>query len=175
MIWWVKPNHNTCCSHTLQPLWPVILSRIEIWAASWQNQQNGMCVQRRLILLVLLWGDSFTEWNHIKSCYTGISAITQSNQMVTNTQNNKMACAPSKDSDQPGHPPPPSLIRVFAVRMKKAWVLSYPLSTQRRLIRLGVCPRSTWVFTGRTVILLVLSWGGSYFNHYIYRNIDDIV
>ena len=28
---------------------------------------------------------------------------------------NKMACVPSKDSDQPGHPP--SLIRVFAVRM----------------------------------------------------------
>ena len=27
----------------------------------------------------------------------------------------------------------PSLIRVFAVRMKKAWVLSYPLSAQRRL------------------------------------------
>ena len=27
---------------------------------------------------------------------------------------NKMACAPSEDSDQPGHPP--SLIRVFAVR-----------------------------------------------------------
>ena len=35
---------------------------------------------------------------------------------------------------------PPSLIRVFAVRMKKAWVLSYPLSAQRRLIRLGRCP-----------------------------------
>ena len=26
-----------------------------------------------------------------------------------------------------------SLIRVFAIRMKKAWVLSYPLSAQRRL------------------------------------------
>ena len=39
---------------------------------------------------------------------------------------NKMTCAPSADSDQPGHPP--SLIRVFAVRMKKAWPLSYPLS-----------------------------------------------
>ena len=36
---------------------------------------------------------------------------------------NKMACEPSKDSDQPEHPP--SLIRVFAVRMKKALVLSY--------------------------------------------------
>ena len=52
-----------------------------IWAASWQNQQNGMCV--------------------------------------------------IEDSDQPGHPP--SLIRVFAVRLKKAWVLSYSLNAQRRL------------------------------------------
>ena len=41
-------------------------------------------------------------------------------------ETNKMACAPSEDSDQPGHPP--SLIWVFAVRMKKAWILSYPLS-----------------------------------------------
>ena len=46
-------------------------------------------------------------------------------------QNRQCGCAPSEDSDQPGHPP--SLIRVFAVRMKKAWVLSYPLSAQRRL------------------------------------------
>ena len=46
-------------------------------------------------------------------------------------QNQQSDCAPSEDSDQPGHPP--SLIRVFAVRMKKAWFLSYPLSAQRRL------------------------------------------
>ena len=44
---------------------------------------------------------------------------------------NKMACAPTEDSDQPGHLP--SLIRVFAVRKKKTWILSYPLSAQRRL------------------------------------------
>ena len=44
---------------------------------------------------------------------------------------NKMACAPSEDSDQPGHPP--SLIRVFSVCLKKARILSYPLSAQRRL------------------------------------------
>ena len=37
----------------------------------------------------------------------------------------------SKDSDEPGHPP--SLIRVFAVRMKKHWIFSYPVSAQRRL------------------------------------------
>ena len=60
---------------------------------------------------------------------------------------NKMACAPSEDSDQPGHLP--SLIRVFAVCMKTAWVLGYPLSTQRRLIRLGGCPGWS-VFAGQT-------------------------
>ena len=46
-------------------------------------------------------------------------------------QNQQSECAPSEDSDQPGHPP--SLIRVFTVHMKKAWTLSYPLSAQRRL------------------------------------------
>ena len=60
-------------------------------------------------------------------------------------QNQQCGCAPSEDSDQPGHPP--SLIRVFAVRMKKGWVLCCPMSAKRRL----------W-----TVILLVLSWGGPY-------------
>ena len=71
---------------------------------------------------------------------------------------NRMACAPSEYSDQPGHPP--SLISVFAVHMKKTWVLRYPSSAQRRLIT-GRMPRLIWVFAGRTVILLVLSWGGS--------------
>ena len=42
-----------------------------------------------------------------------------------------MSVRQDKDSDQPGNPP--SLIRVFAVRVKKACVLSYPFSAQRRL------------------------------------------
>ena len=50
-------------------------------------------------------------------------------------QDKTYKCAPSEDLDQPGHPP--RLIRVFAVRRKEAWVPSYPLRTQRRLIRLG--------------------------------------
>ena len=44
---------------------------------------------------------------------------------------NKMICAPSEDSEQPGHPP--SLIRVIAVRMKKHCILSYPSSALGRL------------------------------------------
>ena len=70
-----------------------------------------------------------------------------------------MACAPSEDSDQPRHPP--SLIRVFAVRMKKPWVLSCPMSAQRRLITLGGCSGWSESSLGAQVILLVLSWGGS--------------
>ena len=42
----------------------------------------------------------------------------------------KMTHAPSEDSDQPGNPP--SLIRVFTVRMKNHWDLSYPESAQQR-------------------------------------------
>ena len=36
---------------------------------------------------------------------------------------NKMACARSKDSDQPGYQPS---LYSLAVRMKKNWVLSFP-------------------------------------------------
>ena len=50
---------------------------------------------------------------------------------ATSWQNQQNECAPSEDSDQPWHSP--SLIRVFAVRIKKDWVLSYPMSAQRRL------------------------------------------
>ena len=53
-------------------------------------------------------------------------------------QTNKMTSAPSEVSDQPGHPH--SLIRVFAVRKNKHWVLSYPMCALQRLIRLGECP-----------------------------------
>ena len=66
---------------------------------------------------------------------------------------NKMACAPSDHSDQPGHPP--SLIRVFIVCIKKPWVLIYPLSAHRRLW-------SDWADAWLILIILVLSCCGSY-------------
>ena len=57
---------------------------------------------------------------------------------------NKMACAPSEDSDQPGQPP--SLIRVFAVRMKKAqadqslrWADSHFVGFVMRWLIYSVC------------------------------------
>ena len=47
---------------------------------------------------------------------------------------------------------------------EEPWVLSYPLSTQQTLDQTGWMPRLIWDFAGRTVILLVLSRGGSYLN-----------
>ena len=70
-------------------------------------------------------------------------------------QNQQCGCAPSEDSDQPGHPP--CLIRVFAVRMKKAWVLSYPLSAQRRL----------WSDWADAQADLSLRWAHTYFVDFV--------
>ena len=61
---------------------------------------------------------------------------------------NEMIYATSEDSDQPGHPP--SLIRVLAVRLKKAWVLSYSLSASEDSDQTGRMPRLIWVFTKRS-------------------------
>ena len=55
---------------------------------------------------------------------------------------NKMTCASSEDSAKAGHP-----------RINKAWVLSYPLCAQQRLIKLGGCRAQ--------VIMDVLSCCGS--------------
>ena len=53
--------------------------------------------------------------------------------------------------------------RVFTVRMMTAWVLSLPLSAQRRLIRLGQAdPGWSESSLGTYAISLVLSWGGSF-------------
>ena len=73
-------------------------------------------------------------------------------------QNQQNDCAPSKASGKPGHPP--SLIRVFTVHMKKAWVLSYPLSTSEDSDQTEWMPRLIWVFAGCTdrFVGFVMRW-----------------
>ena len=61
---------------------------------------------------------------------------------------NKVACAPSEDSDQPGHPP--SLIRVFAVCSMVAKDRSFLHADSEDSDQTGRMPRLIWVFTGRT-------------------------
>ena len=82
-------------------------------------------------------GESFSRFCHELWRLLFFTRECHQKQVINNCiwvaiwQNQQNDCAPSEDSDQPGHSP--SLIKVFAVRMKKAWVFSYPLSTQRRL------------------------------------------
>ena len=64
-------------------------------------------------------------------------------------KNNKMTCAPNKDSDQPGHPP--SLIRVFAMHLMDSQGPKF----------------FSWWQLGRQVNLLVLSCFGSIIKHWI--------
>ena len=67
--------------------------------------------------------ETITDWQTVLLIFIEIWAATWQNQ--------RSECAPSEDSDQPWHPP--SLIRFFAIHMKKTWVLRYPFSAQRRL------------------------------------------
>ena len=72
---------------------------------------------------------------------------------------NKIACAPSEDSDQPEHPP--SLIRVVTIRMKKALVLSYPLRAQWKL----------WSDWADVQADLSLRWAHSDFGGFVMRRL----
>ena len=90
-----------------------------------------------MLLLRLLWTAKthpYTVDQKSKSIFRTVR-LPNKDIHVTNEpeddKTNKMIGAPSEDSDQPGHPP--SLISVFAVRMKIGWILSYPVSAQRRL------------------------------------------
>ena len=70
--------------------------------------------------------------------------------MPPHDKTDKMIYAPSKDSDQPGHPP--SLIRVFAVHSMGNSGPKVSSCGQRRLWsdQTGLMPRLIWVFVGCT-------------------------
>ena len=65
---------------------------------------------------------------------------------------NKVACVPSEDSDQSGHLP---------FHMLSTWRKLGSLATHWAYSEDSDQTGLIWVFDGRTVILLVLSWGGS--------------
>ena len=73
---------------------------------------------------------------------------------------NKMIFAPSKDADQPGHPL--SLIRVCCLHEETLGPQLPIEHTVKTLIRLGIRPGWSESAVGAQIILLVLSWGGSY-------------
>ena len=70
-----------------------------------------------------------------------------------------MACAPSEDSGQPGHPP--SLISLCCPHVESLGPYLPIERTTKTLIRLGRHPSWSESSLGAHATLLVLSWGGS--------------
>ena len=97
------------------------------WNLSWRNARRHKFAWRGSISI-------FYDMRYVtntKTCLSKHCLLISRTLEPQHDKTNKMPCAPSEDSDEPGYPP--SLIRAFAVRMKKAWVFSYHLSAQRRL------------------------------------------
>ena len=88
-------------------------------------------------------------------CCSEYCKITGNNWAAT-WQNQQSDCAPSEDSDQPGHPP--SLIRVFPVRLMGS--LAFFMRTAKTLIRLGGC--SLWSDWADAQADLSLRWAHSH-------------
>ena len=84
---------------------------------------------------------------------------------TTTRENQQSGCAPSADSDKPGHPP--SLIRVFAVHMKVARHVR-SLATVKALRKdcdhTRRMPRLIWVCDGRTSTLLLSRVAAHFFS-----------
>ena len=107
--------------------------RIRLACAAAQFDQSLPCPQEEALcpsLPIDYEGRSYKDTDQTVRMYKPLRVFVV-NIWAATWQNQQCGCASSEDSDQPGHLP--SLIRVFAVRMKKPWVLSYPLSAQRRL------------------------------------------
>ena len=116
----------------------------------------------------LNWIAPVIKWSRISATFTDGRFV--SFTWAATWQNQQSYCAPSEDSDQPGLPP--SLIRVFPVRMKKPWVLSNPLSKQQRLW-------SDWTDAQADLSLrlahihfvgFVMSWLTSFYSRYLSRS-----
>ena len=88
-----------------------------------------------------------------------VSSRKKNTMWAASWQNQQNECAPSEGSDQSGHLP--RLNRVFAVRMKKAWVLSNPVSAHRRL----------WSDWADTQADLSLRWTHNHFVGFVMRRL----
>ena len=99
-------------------------------------------IQGSLVPFTVFWMRLFIKWGSL-SCL-----VTKPTKWVCAQRRLRSACASAS-----------SLIRVFAVRMKKAWILSYPLSKRRRL----------WSDWADAQADLSLRWAHSHFVGFVMR------
>ena len=123
--WYKHLYNNQWHTWTSSILWPCSGSlkrqKTEIPFCSIQSALDKLCKKEQHHVCIFTMGSSVLAYT------SAIKHLKNQLYEFPHDKTNKMACAPSKHSDQTGR------IRVFAGRMKKTLVLSYPLSAQRRL------------------------------------------
>ena len=145
------------CSESSLPAWRNIGSLATHWAHSEDSDQTARMPRLSWVFAVRKCNFvGFVMLRFISS--ESITALLWHQEQEGKTWNLKMSRKTNKMSVRPAK----TQIRDFAVRMKKPWALSYPLSAQQDSVQTGQMPRLIWVFAGRTLILLVLSCRGSY-------------
>ena len=127
-----------------------------IWEAIWLHRVicNNLstpifCIQFHM----------FSKYMCIRQIWVGFYSTSTLSE-PHHDKTNEMACAPSEDSDQPGHPT--SLIKVFACALWVAKDPSFLHADSKDSDQTGRMPRLIWIFAEHTAILLVLSSGGSF-------------
>ena len=88
---------------------------------------------------------------HLKDHKTHDAKVPSNSYELPHDKTNKMTCAPSEDSDQPGHPPSLISLRCSHEESLAPWLPTE--CTAKSLSRLGGCtggmPRLIWVFAVR--------------------------
>ena len=173
---WQNQQNDLCAQQKLRSAWPSAQSDQSLLCAQWVAKdqsflqadskdsdqtgwmstlisvfagRKGHCVGFVLLWLKLhVFCYEQTQSNQVWYILILYDFLTSKGSEPPHDKSNKMACGPSEDSDQPGHPP--NLIRVFSVCMKKTQVLSYPMSPREDSYQTGQMPRPIWIFAGRT-------------------------
>ena len=109
---------------------------------------------------MICWEFLHTQYKNSTAMYSFCTLFLLISLWTASWQNQQNGMCPSENSDQPGHPP--SLIRSSLSAWRKLRSLATHWMCNEDSDQTGRMPRLIWVFTGHTVILLVLSWGGSY-------------
>ena len=130
------------------------------WAASWQNQQNGVCAQRRLRSA---WTSTWFKDSGQRRLWSSSPGDKNMSQCKTKTY--KVIWAPSKDSDQPGHPHDSKiLIRLsgYASWHESSWgthgFVGSKVSGTFVLYLFEHSIFSCWIWWPFEINLLILSW-----------------
>ena len=99
-------------------------------------------------------------------------SVKHKDKWAATRQNQQSDCAPSEDSDQPGHPPSDQHLRC---PHEESLGPQLPIERIAKTDQTGRIPRLIWVFPERTATLLVLSCCGSNFFSEFRCNVDKVL